>query len=111
MPKNILNAVKVVDAGDMSADVTSDPIDVRYLDNIAIQCNFTGTPTGPFYVQGSVDKSNWASLTLSGSPAAAGSDDTVLIDVNQVSVPWLRVFYDRTSGTGSLDVWVAAKGI
>lgn len=109
--ENFLNPHKITSAGDMSADVTSPGVDARYLDDMVFQCNFTGSPTGTFSVQGSVDNSTWTALALTTSPAASGSASTVLIDVNQTACPYVRCVYTFTSGTGSLDIWVSGKGL
>ena len=109
--KNFLNPHKIVSAGNMASNITSATVDVRYLDNISIQLNFTGTPTGTFAVKGSVDNSTFTALNLSETPSATGSAATLLLDLNQLSVPYINVIYMATSGTGSLDVWVSGKAI
>lgn len=122
--KNVLNAFKTVTAGDLSANLTSPVTDIRYLDNIAIQLIFTGTPTGTFVVQGSLDymrafseearavnAGTWTTITLGSTLAASGAAGNILVDLNQLSFPYIRVVYTRTSGTGSLDMWVEGKAV
>lgn|SRR5574343_709044 len=120
--KNALAPHQIITSGDMSGDVTSDPTNIQFLDNISIQLNFTGTPTGTFSVQGSLDyqqtspfakaaTGNWIDLTLSPSPAASGSASQILLDLNQLSFPWIRVKYTRSSGSGTLNAFISGKAV
>jgi hypothetical protein len=109
--RNFLNPFQLVSAGDMSATITSARVDIRYLDNISVQLNFTGSPTGTFDVLGSIDGINYIALTISPALAATGSGGQLLVDLNQLSVPFIKVRYNFTSGSGSLDVWVSGKEV
>lgn len=120
--KNALTPHQIITAGDMTGNITSDPTNIQYLDNVSIQLNFTGTPTGTFSVQGSLDyqqaspyakavTGNWIDLTLSPAPAASGSASQILLDLNQLSFPWVRVVYTFSSGTGSLDAYISGKAV
>lgn len=105
----------------MATSLTSNPVPIMYEDSVAIQLNFTGTPVGTFQVQGSLDYSpggpfgaqanagNWANLTLSPVPTAAGAGDVILIDMFALSFPYIRVVYTRTSGTGVLNTYIDCK--
>lgn len=119
--KNNLRLFRNIAAGDMSqATITSSVTNIQFLDNIGIQLTFTGAPVGTFEVQVSADYAqddngnvtnagNWTSITLSPSPAAAGSGSTIYIDMNQLSAPWIRVKYTKTSGTGTLNGYITGK--
>jgi hypothetical protein len=120
--KNVLKRSQTIIQGDMSADITSPVTVVQYLDNISIQLNFTGTPTGTFAVQVSNDYLTdgfgvvtnaglWVDLPLTGSPVASGAADQIMIDINQIPMPNVRVVYTRTGGTGALDMYITGKGI
>lgn len=124
MHKNpLLKTPIFVDADMSQASLTSTIISVRYQDNICLQLNFTGTPTGTFDVQGSVDYNisdptdavivtgNWISVPLTPSPVAAGAGDSILFDLNQQSYPFIRVVYTKTSGTGVLNGFVFGKQV
>lgn len=118
--KNALLPYHLVVAQSMAGDVTSDPTNIQYTDNCCIQANFTGTPTGVFAVQGSVDHAeyalthevlvtgNWVTITTG---SASGSAGLVLFDLNQLSFPWVRLIYTRTSGTGTLDAYIGSKAV
>lgn len=104
----------------MSGNITSGVTSIQFLDNIGVQFNFTGTPTGTFQVQVSADYAqdelgnvqnpgNWVPITLTPAPVAAGSSGSVYIDLNELSAPWMRLAYVFTSGTGSLNAFITAK--
>lgn len=107
--KLVLRKHQVVSSGDMSADVTSDTTNIEHLDNIAYQLVWTGTPTGTFAVEGTVDGSTWAALDLSDPILASGSADDALIVLSDLSFVSIRVKYTRTSGTGTLNVFISGK--
>lgn len=122
MAYNVLKPKQIVNAGDMSGDVTSPAIEILNQDNIAIQMNWTGTPTGTFDVQVSVDHledaegnvlnaGKWISIPLSPSIAATGSADQALVELSPSAARYLRVVYTRTGSTGSLDMFVMGKGV
>ena len=119
--KNVLLPYRFIVAASMGADITSNPTNIQYTDNAAVQLNFTGTGVGVFSVEGSVDHAvnsmtnlqtvvgNWIPVTLDPVPVASGVDGQILIDMKELSFPWIRVVYTRTSGTGTLDGYISAK--
>lgn len=119
--KDVLKPYLIVTNGNMaSASITSSATNIQYLDNVCIELIFTGTPTGAFEVQGSVDyqqdangnitnAGHWVPITLPSSPVASGVAGTILIDMNQLSFPYIRVVYTRTSGSGTLNAYIGAK--
>jgi hypothetical protein len=109
--KNVLAPYHLVQAGDMSGNITSAATNIQYLDNVGVQFNWTGTPTGSFYVEVSLDKANWTALSLSPAPAASGAAGTWYCDLQELSSPWIRVRYAASSGSGTLDVYVGGKAI
>lgn len=122
MAYNLLVPVQVVTNGSLAADLTSDVIEIRNQDNVGIQLNWTGTPTGDFVVEISIDyqedslgnvlsAGNWIELPLSPAITAAGSADQAYIDLNQMSASYVRVRFIWASGTGTLNAFMTAKGI
>lgn len=104
----------------MSANVTSDAVNIVNLDNVGVQLVWTGTPNGTFAVDVSVDGkwngdtwggSTWTALTISPTPTAAGSASNYYLDLNQLGAPSMRVRYVRSSSTGTLQVWVSGKSV
>ena len=120
--KNQLKPFHILKDVSMGANITSAVVGIPYLDNIAVQLNFTGTPTGTFEIQVSLDydqdnqqnilnAGTWVPMTLSPSPIANGSSDKIVIELNQLGSPWLRIVYNRTSGSGTLNAYITAKMI
>lgn len=109
--------VKIFTAATLSgtASNTSVVVETKYLDNIGIQLEWTGTPNGSFDVQISSDSTvapgNWISLPYTPAIAPAGSASNGYIDVNQTSAQWMRVVYTNTSGTGTLNGWLCGKKV
>ena len=117
--KNFLH-YPIITNGDMSAaSITSAITNIQRLDNIGIQLNWTGAPVGTFAVQVSADYAqdiegnvtnagNWTPLALTPSPITAlGSP--IYIDIAQISAPWIRAVYTKTSGTGTLQTTIVGK--
>lgn len=120
--KNVLTPFKFVDAADMTSVVTSIPVNIQYLDNIPVQFIWSGAaPLGVIKMQGSLtyglsDKTVtpvWSDIAFTiASPQ--GSDGDTMIDLNQLSFPWVRFVYtpDGTlPGTGALDGWIGGKAL
>jgi hypothetical protein len=122
--KNSLLSFKIVSAGDQSlATVTSTITSIEFLDNIGIQVNIlTGTASGSFDVQISGDHrevngnvtvaGNWISLGSSyTATVTSGSPANIYFDLNQLSAPYVRLLYTKSSGTGTFDAFVVGKMI
>ena len=115
---------KVTEAQSLAANFTSAATIIRYLDNCAYQINVTGGgSSGTFSVEGSLDYAvseanddapvragNWVALNLTGTPTITGSNDTILIDLNQLPFNAIRLKYTSTvAGAGSCDVYVMSR--
>lgn len=123
MSYNLLAPVHIITAGDMSlASITSPAVEIKLQDNVGIQLDWTGTPTGSFDFQISIDHKedingnvqvagHWISLVLDPAIAASGSTDDAYVDFNQLSASYIRVVYTKDSGTGVLNVLATAKGV
>lgn len=122
MAFNSLLKTHLISATSMGATITSAAFPCQFQDNIGIQLDWTGSPVGAFSIQTSIDHAqdsqgvittagHWITLTLSTAITASGSADDAYIDLNQLSAPWIRVVYTSTSGTGTLDCFIAAKGV
>ena len=94
----------------LDANITGEAIAIDLIDRIAFQVNWTGTPTGQFFVQVSNDKTAWVTLPLSEDVVAAGVADDALIDV-ETAARYIRLIYTRTSGTGLVSVSTFAKAL
>lgn len=116
--KSNLSTYQIITAGDMSqTSVTSQVTNIQWLDNIGVQLDWTGSPSGNFAIQISMDyqqdtlgnvlnAGTWAALTLSPSPSTDGGSP-IYIDINQLSAPWIRTVYTNI-GIGSGDIATVA---
>lgn len=123
--KTFIKPFNVLLNGDMSqTTLTSAITATQMVDNIGYQINFTGAPVGTFAFQISQDyepgrspnseplnAGNWVTIPVSPSIVASGSADSAYVDLNQMSAPYVRVVYTKTSGTGTLNVFVTAKSL
>jgi hypothetical protein len=119
--KNVLAPHNIITAGSMSGALTSDATSIQYMDNICIELVWTGTPTGTFSIEGSLtyqtnsvgtgvsNAGTWVPITLTPPPAATGSAGSILLDLNQLSFPYIRVKYSPTSGSGTLTATIGGK--
>ena len=114
----------LINAASMAANVTGPATIIQRLPGISYDLAWTGTPTGTFSVEvsnsysenvdGSVQNAgNWTALPSAAFvgtlPAPSGSAGTGFIDVVGTEAYAVRLIYTRTSGTGSLTVYPAAK--
>lgn len=119
MSKKVLLKFQTITAGSMAGNLASSVTNIEFLDNIGVQLNFTTSDAvGTFQVQVSMDYSpvnptaaNWINLSLSPAPVAASANDSIYIDLNQLSAPWIRTTYTRTSGSGTLDAFICGKEV
>jgi hypothetical protein len=115
--KNVLHKKQIITAGDCAeATVTSSIVNIEFLDNISIQCNLTGSPVGTLAVQASADHEEDANGNVSAAgnfvttyTAAISASGNILFDLNQISSPFIKVLYTKTSGTGAINAFVAGK--
>lgn len=108
----------------MASSITSPVTNIEFLDNIGVQLNFTGSPSGNFQVQLSIDYNqdnngnvisagNWTPIYFS-DPRIAGTNippalgSPIYLDLNQLSAPWIRIVYTG-GGSGTLNAFIAAK--
>lgn len=122
--KDSLAKFQIVTAGDQSqATVASSITNIQYMDNLGIQVNIlTGSASGTFDVQVSADHfevngvvtvvGNWVSI---GSPYTAtitsGSPANVYFDLNQLSAPYIRLLWTKSSGSGTFSAFIVGKMI
>jgi hypothetical protein len=102
----------------MAVSVTSPVLTIKLQDNVSFQAKWTGSPVGTFYVDISIDydpntknPGTWTTLPLDPVITASGVADDALFELNQLGMPAVRLRYVPTSGSGTLDVWCAGKGV
>lgn len=100
--------------------LTSQVIDMRTMSQSSVQLQWTGTPTGTFSVQSSLDYSaspqgnilnagTWTDIGISVT-SPSGSAGGAIVDMSLTGLPYLRMVYTNVSGTGTLQALIFAKG-
>jgi len=103
-----------IDSGvDLSANYTSPSVDCRHLSDILLTCICTGSPSGTFTVEYSVDdKDFYTLLDSSGSNvelSLSGLAENLQFTFAEFPAGYLRLSY-ASGGTGSADIIYSAKG-
>ncbi len=80
------------------------------MDRPSYELSWTGTPTGEFSVEVSHTGDFWAPVTLSTTVEATGGSGNAFIDIES-GAKYIRLVYTRTSGTGTLQAYIACKSI
>lgn len=102
--------IRLVAAGDMSDDITSDEIDVSEYDIGSVQFEWTGSPVGTFKLEANNGPLGaWVPYTMSAVPTAAGAPDDALINLLALPDQSIRLKYTAASGTGVLEAWFSGK--
>jgi hypothetical protein len=92
--------------------LTSQTFNCQNLDNIGIQVDWTGTPTGTIAVFASIDNVNFHAFTFNPALSQpAGSAGGYLISLNQVPFPYVYLQYTNSTGTGVLNAFLSAKDL
>lgn len=95
--------------GDMSADFTSDAVDISNVISLSIYMKYTGIPAGVLMLQFSDDGVNYY-MPTGGSKTLAGVAGEFVIHYLYAAPRWMRIFYDFTSDTGVLNATFTLKG-
>lgn len=114
MPK-VLQPIPRVTNGDMSANITSQVVDGRYLEQIKWQLIWTGAPVGTFSLEESLDYNpvtkigTWLDngVVITGP---SGSPNSAMINLCDRAPCFYRLVYTATSGSGSLSVYASGCG-
>jgi len=119
--KRTLPPFEIVQPTLLTSSFVSNPVSVQRLDRVGLEIIVTGTPTGTVTVQGSIDyvpptvqispsvsPATWFDIPLD-LDALTGGPQTYVIDMVTTAIPWLRISYTFTSGTGSMTAVIVAK--
>lgn len=114
-PVNQILTSQQMIAGSSSSPIVSLPTNIMYKDSVAYFLSWTGTPTGTFYIQDSLDyraalaqspgnaapsSGTWNSIPnnlLSSTPVASGASGSLRIRLNQMDAPWVRIAFVSTA--------------
>lgn len=120
---NVIPPIVVLNAVSMTTDQHSAGIHTLYCDNVGIQFNWTGTPTGVFGADvcsdavlgadGTVSGGTWTPIVFTSpdAPECAGAAGNGYLDLNQTGAAFVRATYTATSGTGTLTAILTGKPV
>lgn len=116
--RTVLAPAKFISAQTLTANFTSQAINVAQADVVTIQLNYTGvSPTGALAVQGSLDGINYAAIPVQLGTSIVttiplpGSTTPIYIDIVNLGATYVRVSYVFASGTGSMDGFISYRRI
>lgn len=92
--------------------IYSQIIDVSRMDNIGLEINWTGTPTGVISAMVSNSGVNFNALTFDpvlGQPAGSAAGEAV--NITQLGFKYIMLKYVNASGTGVLTVYGQMKDL
>lgn len=118
--KSNLPAYQVLSSVSMSSDIISSVTNMFYYDNVGVQLNFTGTAFGSVSFETSIDyyqdaqgnvlnSGNWVPVNLNPAPVLNGTSGSIVIDMNQLSMPFGRIHYTVSTGIGVLSAYITGK--
>ena len=118
--KNVVSAFQMITSGDMSADITSEETSVKNLDKASIRVTWDigGTPVGTLVVQALQEKENipvvdadWFDLDLGSTVTIDNTQTDHQIIFNELPFDKIRLKYNQTSGTGTMNAKISAKQV
>lgn len=111
--KNVVKSYKMIDAGDLSGNITSNITSVINLDNASIHLIWSGTsPVGVITVEArNGENDSWYELDFGSAINISGNSGDHQIVFTQMPFTDIRVKYTASSGTGSIDALITLKTI
>ena len=99
--------------------IVSEPLNMERVDNVGLEVEWTGNPTGAFVLEASNKydpirnaSATFKAITLADPPDdPAGSASGWLLDLNQIPFRWVRLRYTNASGTGVLNAYAFRRSI
>lgn len=103
-PNRIFN-VHLIEDESMGADVTSDALDISEAIGYSVEVSWAGggAPVGNLILQGSNSGSVFTDI---GTYSVTGNSGSILVNVEISRYAQIRLFYDRTSGTATMNAYV-----
>lgn len=125
--KNVLRQYRALTNASMATDLASPTTDISWLDNVSVHIKIGAGATGEFFIQGSnvyddttrgPTTSDWVTigpwLDAAGDVitlTTSGSAGSYLCNGAMFAFQFLRVIYTRTSGSGTVNVWICGKEV
>lgn len=99
-------------SGSMGANIIGPVTNIDKVDQMCYQVVWTSSNAiGTISVQGSVNGTTFEDLTFNPVLAQPASNNgSYLINLALIPFTYIRLKYTRTSGTGSMTVYLSAKG-
>jgi hypothetical protein len=92
----------------LDTNSTSESTNTQFFDRVCYALDWTGSAEGTILVQGSVDNVNFSNLDMNPIVMNA-EDDSAVIDIQTTSLPYVRLSYTSTAGTGTLNAVISGK--
>jgi type 1 fimbria pilin len=106
--KDFIGPITLVSGQSLATSFSSASTACKRFSRIAYQVTWTGTAVGTLIAQGSLDNQNFSDLDMNQIVLNNASDSGVL-DIQTTAIPFVRLNYTSTSGTGSMTILVSAK--
>jgi hypothetical protein len=110
---------KVIDAGDMSGDLTSDTSNIETVDDVAYLVEWSGTsPVGEmkvdvrnrmFGTSGEEEFTSWVELSFPGVMTVSGNSGSMQIELRAPNASQIRLRYVSDSGDGTMNATITGK--
>lgn len=116
--KNVIQAFKMIEDGDMSSNITSSVTNVENLDKAAILVEWTSSSiNGVITVEARHQKketaaqATWYELDFGAAITVTTDNSSHQIVLNELPFTDIRVVYTATSGTGTLNATITSKTV
>lgn len=111
--KHVLKSFKMLDAADLSTNLTSLSTNVQNLDVASILINWTGSsPSGTLTVEAkNGEDEGWYALDFGSTISVSGNSGNHRIVFTELPFSNIRVSYASASGTGSINAVLTAKTV
>ena len=110
--KHIAQKFNVIEAGDLSGNLTSAITDCEQMDRISYTGVWSGTGvSGAVKVFKSDDKVNWSEMPMNATLTLSGTSGDFLLECTEVNFKYIKLTYTFSTGTGSLTVSYHANTI
>jgi len=105
-----LSLQSVLVNGSMAGNLVSAVVAIPLLSHLAVQVTVAGAGgTGELLLQGSNDGVNFGEIRVVGREIIAGNG-VFIRNMPDIGARWVRFQYLRTTGTGTLNLLLSAKG-
>lgn len=90
----------------MSASITGEVLDLSETIGFCLQADWSGAPVGNIITEGSLNGTSFFQIESKPTGGAAGTHG---LNFERAHFPFLRIRFDRSSGTGALTLKISAK--